>query len=36
MGLLQVDWQYVILDEGDKIKNPDIESTLICKQFTTV
>lgn len=36
IGLLQVNWQYVILDEGDKIKNPDIESTLICKQFNTV
>jgi DNA excision repair protein ERCC-6 len=26
-------WQYVILDEGHKIRNPDAEITLACKSF---
>ena len=25
-------WQYVILDEGHKIRNPDSDVTLACKQ----
>eukprot|EP00741_Cyanophora_paradoxa_P022391 tig00021463_g21617.t1 len=28
-------WQYVVLDEGHKIRNPDAEVTLACKQFKT-
>jgi DNA excision repair protein ERCC-6 len=31
--LLPVPWQYVILDEGHKIRNPDAEITLVCKRF---
>jgi DNA excision repair protein ERCC-6 len=30
--LLPLDWGYVILDEGHRIRNPDAEITLICKQ----
>lgn len=30
--LLQHKWDYVILDEGHKIRNPDAELTLACKQ----
>jgi len=28
-------WEYVILDEGHKIRNPDADITLSCKQFAT-
>eukprot|EP00300_Choanocystis_sp_HF-7_P014392 c18676_g1_i1.p1 GENE.c18676_g1_i1~~c18676_g1_i1.p1 ORF type:complete len:860 (+),score=196.90 c18676_g1_i1:1063-3642(+) len=28
-------WDYVILDEGHKIRNPDAEVTLACKRFQT-
>ncbi|KAL6779652.1 hypothetical protein ACKKBG_A13170 [Auxenochlorella protothecoides x Auxenochlorella symbiontica] len=34
--LLSVDWGYVILDEGHKIRNPDAEVTLTAKQMPTV
>ena len=30
--LLQYDWQYVVLDEGHKIRNPDAQVTLAVKQ----
>lgn len=30
--LLAQRWDYFILDEGHKIRNPDAEITLICKQ----
>jgi len=30
--LLSKDWHYVILDEGHKIRNPDAQITLVCKQ----
>lgn len=30
--LLALDWGYVILDEGHRIRNPDAEITLLCKQ----
>ena len=33
--LLSQQWQYVVLDEGHKIRNPDAEVTLICKRFHT-
>eukprot|EP00794_Sanderia_malayensis_P004167 gene4167-4721_t len=33
--LLRYYWDYIILDEGHKIRNPDAEITLACKQFTT-
>lgn len=26
-------WQYVVLDEGHKIRNPDADITLVCKMF---
>ncbi|GJD06797.1 protein chromatin remodeling 8 [Galdieria sulphuraria] len=29
-------WDYVILDEGHRIRNPDAEITLVCKRFKTV
>lgn len=31
-ALLPLDWGYVILDEGHRIRNPDAEITLLCKQ----
>lgn len=31
-ALLPIDWGYVVLDEGHKIKNPDAEITLVVKQ----
>ena len=31
--LLQKRWTYVVLDEGHKIRNPDAEVTIACKQF---
>lgn len=30
--LLPQRWGYVVLDEGHKIRNPDAEVTLVCKQ----
>ncbi|KAJ3186290.1 hypothetical protein HDU85_007730 [Gaertneriomyces sp. JEL0708] len=33
--LLPVTWSYCILDEGHKIRNPDAEITLACKQLRT-
>jgi DNA excision repair protein ERCC-6 len=30
--LLSHKWDYVVLDEGHKIRNPDAEITLACKQ----
>ncbi|KAG7821668.1 hypothetical protein KL928_000143 [Ogataea angusta] len=33
--LLPVRWNYVVLDEGHKIRNPDSHVTLACKQLKT-
>lgn len=33
--LLSYEWHYIILDEGHKIRNPDAQITLACKQFRT-
>ena len=33
--LLRHKWDYVVLDEGHKIRNPDAEITLACKQVPT-
>ena len=33
--LLAQRWQYVVLDEGHKIRNPDAEVTLVAKRFNT-
>ena len=33
--LLAMDWHYVVLDEGHKIRNPDAQATLVVKQFRT-
>ena len=33
--LLAQRWQYIVLDEGHKIRNPDAEVTLVCKRFNT-
>ncbi|KAL4151136.1 hypothetical protein PRNP1_008085 [Phytophthora ramorum] len=30
------EWDYVVLDEGHRIRNPDAETTLACKQLRTV
>ena len=30
--LLRCRWDYVVLDEGHKIRNPNAEITLVCKQ----
>jgi DNA excision repair protein ERCC-6 len=34
--LLSVAWGYCVLDEGHKIRNPDAEVTILCKQMPTV
>ncbi|XP_074582941.1 DNA excision repair protein CSB [Curcuma longa] len=34
--LLDIEWGYSILDEGHRIRNPNAEITLICKQLQTV
>ncbi|AET37602.1 DNA-dependent ATPase RAD26 Ecym_1369 [Eremothecium cymbalariae DBVPG len=33
--LLKVDWGYVVLDEGHKIRNPNSEISLTCKRLKT-
>lgn len=33
--LISQKWDYIILDEGHKIRNPDAEITLSVKQFAT-
>jgi DNA excision repair protein ERCC-6 len=33
--LIPVDWEYAILDEGHKIKNPDTAITIYCKELRT-
>ncbi|KIW20257.1 hypothetical protein PV08_00832 [Exophiala spinifera] len=33
--LIPVDWQYAILDEGHKIRNPDTAITIYCKELRT-
>lgn len=33
--LLRRRWGYIILDEGHKVRNPDAEITMVCKQFQT-
>ncbi|PVD37640.1 hypothetical protein C0Q70_00237 [Pomacea canaliculata] len=33
--LLPYNWHYIVLDEGHKIRNPDAQITLCCKQFRT-
>ncbi|KAM1916805.1 hypothetical protein ACFX13_036481 [Malus domestica] len=35
-SLLDVDWGYAVLDEGHRIRNPNAEVTLVCKQLQTV
>lgn len=34
--LLDFNWGYAVLDEGHRIRNPDAEVTLVCKQLQTV
>ncbi|XP_013385583.1 DNA excision repair protein ERCC-6-like [Lingula anatina] len=34
-NILKHDWHYAILDEGHKIRNPDAQITLACKQIRT-
>lgn len=34
--LLNIEWGYAILDEGHRIRNPNAEITLVCKQLQTV
>ncbi|KAJ7972631.1 Protein CHROMATIN REMODELING [Quillaja saponaria] len=34
--LLDIEWGYVVLDEGHRIRNPNAEITLVCKQLQTV
>jgi hypothetical protein len=31
--MCEVDWEYAVLDEGDKIRNPDADITLACKRL---
>lgn len=35
-SLLDIDWGYAVLDEGHRIRNPNAEITLVCKQLQTV
>ncbi|GMI08221.1 hypothetical protein TrLO_g380 [Triparma laevis f. longispina] len=35
-ALLHHNWSYAVLDEGQKIRNPDTEVTLMCKSLRTV
>ncbi|CAI5710802.1 unnamed protein product [Hyaloperonospora brassicae] len=30
------EWDYVVLDEGHRVRNPDAETTLACKQLRTI
>ncbi len=32
--LLRYQWDYLVLDEGHKIRNPDADITLTCKQVS--
>lgn len=34
--LLNVEWGYAVLDEGHRIRNPNAEITLVCKQLQTI
>lgn len=34
--LLSIEWGYAVLDEGHRIRNPNAEITLVCKQLQTV
>ncbi|KAL3701872.1 hypothetical protein R1sor_019894 [Riccia sorocarpa] len=34
--LLDINWGYAVLDEGHRIRNPDADITLVCKQLQTV
>ena len=31
-SILAYNWHYVVLDEGHKIRNPDVQATLVAKQ----
>ncbi|KAK7506355.1 hypothetical protein BaRGS_00002467, partial [Batillaria attramentaria] len=33
--MLPYNWHYIVLDEGHKVRNPDAQITLCCKQFRT-
>ncbi|EGX96949.1 DNA repair protein Rhp26/Rad26 [Cordyceps militaris CM01] len=33
--LLKVEWEYAVLDEGHKIRNPNAEITVTCKELNT-
>lgn len=33
--LLRVEWEYAVLDEGHKIRNPNAEITVTCKELNT-
>ncbi|GFZ17692.1 chromatin remodeling 8 [Actinidia rufa] len=34
--LVDIEWGYAVLDEGHRIRNPNAEVTLVCKQLQTV
>lgn len=34
--LLDIEWGYAVLDEGHRIRNPNAEITLVCKQLQTI
>ncbi|KAL6968185.1 Protein CHROMATIN REMODELING 8 [Sarracenia purpurea var. burkii] len=34
--LLDIEWGYAVLDEGHRIRNPNAEITIVCKQLQTV
>ena len=34
--IISYNWHYIILDEGHKIRNPDAQATLACKQVSQI
>lgn len=34
--LLDIEWGYAVLDEGHRIRNPNAEVTIVCKQLQTI
>ena len=33
-AMVEVTWMYAVLDEGHRIRNPDVDTTLACKQVS--
>lgn len=35
LNYMRVKWQYVILDEGHRIRNPNADISVVCKRLTS-